>query len=311
MHSAPPVSRRSLLAGAAALPLLGVVAPVSARPGAGGRSVEDAPAGAVSVLPGDMADWPIAVRTVSLPGVAFRPTSNTIPWQTTAGVLRLSSAGTVEAPFTPAIGDNLVGVVTATDPADSPGVAATLWRVGRTATDRIAVPGHVADPSAGGYLMSVDLPAGVGLRSVTATYFSATSTVVLIEPRRVWDSRTVDGYLVTPGWKAGGKLRTGDTLSFNLDGVVPRYINGVIVNVTLDATEGAGFVVLWQGYGLIGPGEPESPVVPPTSTANWYASGQTVANLAISKIGGGAGLAISSGGGGRTHLIIDVLGYLT
>lgn len=182
-------------------------------------------------------------------------------------MLRLSGAGTVESPFTPAVGDNLVGVVTTADPPGSPGVATFLWRVGQTTTDPVTVPSHVADPAAGGYLVSVDLPAGVGLRSVTVTYFSATSTVVLIEPRRVWDSRTADGYRVTPGWNAGGKLRTGDTLSFNLDGVVPRYVNGVIVNVTLDDTEGAGFVVLWQGYGLIGPGEPNSPVVPPTCSA--------------------------------------------
>jgi hypothetical protein len=311
MSSSSLLSRRAVLAGAAAVPLVGMTAPVSAWPGAGTRRLEHPRAGAVVAPSGDLADVPIAVRTVTLPGVAFRPTSSTIPWETTSGVLRLSGAGTVEAPFTPAIGDNLVGVVTTADPAGSPGVATTLWRVGQTTTDPITVPAHVADPTAGGYLVSVDLPAGVGLRSVAVTYFSATSSVVFIEPRRVWDSRTVDGYLVTPGWNAGGKLRAGDTLSFNLDGVVPRYINGVIANVTLDDTEGAGYVVLWQGYGLIGPGEPESPVVPPTSTANWYAGGQTVANLAISKIGGGAGLAISSGGNGRTHLIVDVLGYLT
>jgi hypothetical protein len=100
----------------------------------------------------------------------------------------------------------------------------------------------------------------------------------------------------------GGCDDHSDVEAEPLQGLVPTFGAGALVNVTLDQTERSGFLTVY------GPGENgEAPAI---SNINWYASGQIVANLVVTKLGGESTLAIKAGGGGRTHIIVDVLGYL-
>lgn len=137
-------------------------------------------------------------------------------------------------------------------------------------------------------------PAGlVGASLVTGSSQAAAGALLgsleLVTPFRLQDSRTMepDKYdsaardtLVVPG--LAGKL-------------------GVVVNLTVTQTEGAGYFRV--------AGDVEDP--PTTSSINWYTDGQTIANMAIVKVTPpSAGIAVQGGGAGRAHLIIDVLALI-
>ncbi len=116
-------------------------------------------------------------------------------------------------------------------------------------------------------------------------------TLALVTPFRVLDTRERAGAL---------KYAVGDAEGITIPDLAT--LHGVVLNVTIADTEGSGFVrvadtVVWP---------------PPTSTINWYADGQTVANLAIVHTHGEAKVAVQLGGrGGKAHVILDVLGYVT
>ena len=74
---------------------------------------------------------------------------------------------------------------------------------------------------------------------------------------------------------------------------------GVVLNVTVTATEGFGFFRIGEDF--------QDP--PTTSNINWYTDGQTLANMAM--VSTTSGIAVQGGGSGLAHLIIDVLGYIT
>ena len=50
--------------------------------------------------------------------------------------------------------------------------------------------------------------------------------------------------------------------------------------------------------------------IPSTSNINWSTSGVTLANMALTAVGGENAVAIHCDGGGRTHFIVDVYGYV-
>lgn len=133
--------------------------------------------------------------------------------------------------------------------------------------------------------------AGAALALHQGTALAAASgTVELISPVRIQDSRVSepDKYDTT----------AQDTLA--VPGLAGKH--GVIVNVTVTETEGAGFFRVAE----------DIEAVPTTSNINWYADGQTVANLAMVKVTPtAAGIAVQGGGDGRAHLIVDVLGFIT
>ena len=161
---------------------------------------------------------------------------------------------------------------------------------------------HLAEPSAWSYDVTVGLGAGAAVQSAVVTLLGGTRTIVLIDPVRVWDSRDAEPYKLQAGVSHGGKLASGDSFGFSLQGLVPTFNGGALLNVTLDQTEGHGYLTVY------GPGEQGE--APSTSNLNWYGVDQIVANLVITKLGGEASLGIRAGGGGRTHVIVDVLGYL-
>ena len=123
----------------------------------------------------------------------------------------------------------------------------------------------------------------------------------LISPVRVFDSRD-------PGSVLGGaKFQVGDVVAVT---VSAAYEDGdlataVFANITITQTEGAGYLSV-RGEDLSGTLPP-----PTTSNINWSTSGQTLANLALSTVGGEHALEVHcQGAGGSTHVIVDIQGYV-
>ena len=126
--------------------------------------------------------------------------------------------------------------------------------------------------------------------------------VVLIEPIRVFDSRTA------PPGLGGGKLVSGNSNGVSVGVLVERgFVENpvaVFVNVTITETEGAGFLVV-RASDLVG-----NRPLPATSNINWSTNGQTLANLVVTTVGGENTLQVHAGGNGRTHYILDVQGFI-
>jgi len=125
------------------------------------------------------------------------------------------------------------------------------------------------------------------------------SLVTLLTPIRIYDSR-IDA---VPLGRA--KLATGNTVIVTV--TVPdedRHLTAAFLNVTITQTEGAGFL---RVYGSDSSGEQP---VPTTSNINWSQSGQTLANLALTTVGSESGVDIAALGNGRTHVVVDVQGYV-
>jgi hypothetical protein len=114
-----------------------------------------------------------------------------------------------------------------------------------------------------------------------------TAPVLLPSPVRVYDSRTHDG-----------PLATGNTRTISLGSNLPPGAVGAVVNLTVVSTVGAGFLTLYAA-GVPRPG---------TSSINWFASGQTLANQATTAVGPGNQLTVYAGG--ETQFLVDLLAYL-
>jgi hypothetical protein len=125
--------------------------------------------------------------------------------------------------------------------------------------------------------------------------------VVLRSPERLFDSRT------TPPSLGGGKLATGNSVAVTVVTDLPanQIITAAFLNCTITDTEGSGFLVI-RPSDLSG----EVPL-PPTSNINWSTSGQILANLALTAIGGENAVEVHAAGlGGRTHFVVDLQGYI-
>ncbi len=124
-------------------------------------------------------------------------------------------------------------------------------------------------------------------------FFHTASVIVDASPVfRLWDTRE-DGY----GALGAGGIRNVFTPYSDADG-----ISGVIVNVTITGTVGSGYLTVYAK----GP-------IPETSTINWFASNQTIANSTTLFLQGGASdynIDVYCGGSGRTEFIIDEVAYL-
>ncbi len=310
------VGRRAVLGGIGAIAVGGSYwsgrAPSVTRASATGRSLES------TVAVGGAAVFPTVFKHHRLPAAAFRPATSTAVWQITNGALHATGSATYVAPVVPTEGDLIEELQVVLDPGGQSGaISLSRYRPGSVedlvsgtypATNgvtTVALPlpdrPHIAEPSVWSYSVNVALSTGAVLHSALLESFSATATLVLIDPVRVWDSRDADPYKLQPGVSSPGKLASGNAIGFSLQGVVPTYNYGALVNVTIAETESSGYLTVY------GPGEHGE--APPTSNINWYAANQIVANLVATKLGGEATLAIRAGGSGRTHVIVDVLGY--
>ena len=112
-------------------------------------------------------------------------------------------------------------------------------------------------------------------------------------PRRIFDSRH----------RIGGKPVAGESIPIDVASVVPRDATAVMVNITIDGTDGWGFLTCYP-FGQID--------VPDSSNLNVDGANQTRAAAAVVPIGAataGRGFNIWTYGGG--HVIVDLLGYFT
>jgi hypothetical protein len=125
------------------------------------------------------------------------------------------------------------------------------------------------------------------------------SLVTLRTPIRLFDSRTDITLL------GGSKIAAEEAIIVTV--AVPgetRFLSSAFLNVTVTETEGAGFL---RVFGTDSSGtQPQ----PRTSNVNWSEDGQTLANLALTGVGSEAGVEIFCGGLGRTHVVVDLQGYV-
>ncbi len=145
------------------------------------------------------------------------------------------------------------------------------------------------------------------VRGVRFRYRPAGGLFVPIPPKRVYDSR----YNMTPdayGKLTGGHNRTvsvanGRAANGTVDtaDVIPPGATAIAYNVTLTGTTGGSFLAVNTG----------GDTVLKSSSLNWTASGQTLANAAVVKIGAARTVTVICGPGTRnsTHFILDALGY--
>ena len=122
--------------------------------------------------------------------------------------------------------------------------------------------------------------------------------VPLSIPVRVFDSR-VESPL------PGHRKFDSETVHVNISHPgISDFAAAVLLNVTITETEGAGYLVVYASD--FSGDSPE----PATSNINWWTSGLTLANLAFTLVGAESGVAVRCGGGGRTHVVLDLCGYV-
>jgi hypothetical protein len=124
--------------------------------------------------------------------------------------------------------------------------------------------------------------------------------ITLVTPVRIFDSR-----LASPA-VGGGKLAAGNAVAVTVSAGTLGGSSATVafVNCTITDTEGSGFLTI-SASDLSGELPP-----PQTSNINWSASGQTLANLVLTAVGGENAISVACGGNGRTHFIIDLQGYV-
>jgi hypothetical protein len=191
---------------------------------------------------------------------------------TLSGLLRIWVAGTAQY---------LLGGVDTTIPTGTT-VTAT----------RAAVPAASNGPFPHGCraIAAITLPSdgSAEINGVRVGFKNApTAPALLPSPVRVYDSRSHDG-----------PLATGQTRNISLGSNLPPGAVGAIVNLTVTDTVGGGFLTLYAA-GVPRPG---------TSSINWFASGQTVANQATTAVGSGNQLTVFAGN--ETQFLVDLLAYL-
>jgi hypothetical protein len=138
---------------------------------------------------------------------------------------------------------------------------------------------------------------------VTASPAAAATTAgtlkTLLQPMRVFDSRRPDNFF-------GRKLSSGDVVAVTVSGAYEGddLASAVFVNVTITDTEGAGYL------SVVGDDLSGNASQPSTSNINWSTSGQTLANLTLSTVGGEHAIAVWCAGFGSAHVVVDVFGYV-
>ena len=128
--------------------------------------------------------------------------------------------------------------------------------------------------------------------------------LVLPQPIRLYDSRTLHiGGTTRNGPISGGQDRPVSIEIDNDDQVIElpaADVRAAMINLTVTETVGSGYLAV---------GNPGPDGTRTTSNINWSASGQTLANLALTTLFEG-NLTIFAGGGGSTNFIVDLMGLV-
>lgn len=148
-----------------------------------------------------------------------------------------------------------------------------------------------------GGLAAAAVPLVGGGRSLAA---ASTGLVTLTRPVRVFDSRDPASVL------GGNRLASGQSVAITVSGAYldDDLATAVFANITVTGTVGFGYLVV-RPEDLSG-----TQPLPETSNVNWSASGQTLANLTFCGVGGEHAIEVHCDGGGSTHVICDIQGYV-
>jgi len=128
-----------------------------------------------------------------------------------------------------------------------------------------------------------EFPAG----AVRGQLVARSSETQLITPTRVYDSRQGDG-----------KLAVGTTRTIDLK--VPLGVRAALITLTVDGTEGGGYVTAYAA---------DIGSVPATSTINWTQSNQAVGTTTTVAVDRDGKIKLTAGQN-STHVIVDVLGFI-
>lgn len=115
---------------------------------------------------------------------------------------------------------------------------------------------------------------------------------LLPAPVRVIDSRGPGG---------GGLFASGTDRVVTMPVAVPAGATGVLLNLTVTNTVGAGFLAVASA--AVGAGAMSH------SNTNWFTSGQVSPATAVSAINTAKQIRLKAGGGGSTHYVIDLFGF--
>ena len=157
-----------------------------------------------------------------------------------------------------------------------------------TKTQTIDLDPVVPIAGAATYTVTFFCSAGDTISGVTVGYEPAAQTFIPFSGAvpRVYDTR--DG---------AGKLGPGEERTIPLGFAGAR---SAVINLTVDGTEGAGGVVSAFRADIAWPG---------SSSLNWSAAGQILANTTVVAMDAAGQIKIR-GGAARTHVVIDRIGWL-
>jgi hypothetical protein len=163
-------------------------------------------------------------------------------------------------------------------------------------------PPVIHDATTESLLFRAALSATQAVSSMAIGFTPATVALVpLPTPKRVYDSRAAEiPANVAKGVLAAGAERNVDTT--NNGSGVPATARAVVGNVTITNTSSSGFVDI----------RPAGTAWANTSTINFSASGQTVANAFTATLGPNAVVTVLCGPAGSpasTDFVIDIVGY--
>jgi Subtilase family len=287
---------------------LGLPGPDNAY-GAGEIRLPAAPPAAASTAPSSFTALPAPVRLLDTRPATFTGPPNLVgPFPQYSIVdLPISSSGVI-----PPTATSVVVNVTSTDSISQFYVQAlpTLGgAVGGFSTINVAAPGDIRANFAvvplGQGSISIFVPTGGNIVVDALGYFSpsaptAAGRFVAINPRRVLDTRPAEGGPVPVG-RVAHKPAIGESVRVDVPagiGVPASGVSALVVNVTATEAGGGGYLqALPTGAA---PGR--------TSTVN-YVAGQTAATHAIVPLGADGTISIFTSN--TTHIVVDVMGYIT
>lgn len=149
--------------------------------------------------------------------------------------------------------------------------------------------------SAGTYTITATVTDGSGSKTYTTTVTTQGSTYVPVAPTRLLDTRNGTG---APAKAVG----PGATISLQVggNGSIPDGVTAAAMNVTVTGSTANGFATVF----------PSGNTTPNSSNVN-YGTGETVANMAIVKVGSDGKVEFTNTSTGTVQIIADVAGYYT
>lgn len=138
------------------------------------------------------------------------------------------------------------------------------------------------------------------VRGIRVGYAPAEAGFVPLTPYRAYDSRYRDGKL----GRGSRVVSIADRVKpptgvVTAKDVVPAAATAISYNLGVYATESSGYLAV----------TPPATKLVSASSLNWFGSDQSLSNGLTAQLDGTRTVKVFAGGRGRTHFVIDVLGY--